>query len=317
MLNNLKLLYRIDAVKEAILASTSGLQVKSCWSDGKIKTVHISAVFNGKELNAWGADKNESIALSKSLMELAERIHLKQSPVEWINLQTMSRKSHADMVAEFDSVSHFLATSSGLAAHLSRNEAVSNSLNEIIERHTITKALFENISPSLSTVEQYVWQGPLNRHVTLSRVKLDQYGYLYGSSANASLKSALKRSSEELSALRCWSENPANLSSFMSSTFYEGPSSVQRYHLDNPPELEFLGRRGSGMVSVDIPESTFWIADIPLLPAFFQVESFCVVRSFCPMLQPLGFSKLLDGYINPLAIDLSKINPKVQYNVVA
>lgn|GEM_PF-5168190 len=318
MLNKLRLLLNSGELLNALKASCSDLQISDCWLNENMKTIHVSANYQGRRLNAWGSDKNESVALAKSLVELAERIHLRLPPKSWQNMNTGKTKSHDELLTESPILSSFSQTSSGMAAHFNRSAALNNSLNEIIERHVITKAMLQGIRARAVSNDVFLWNGPLQTHVALIRHDTGSNKFIYGTAASNTASAAIEGAKREISALIPWSQNFANIDHLLKSATANRPSEIQAYHLSHSHRISALDSRclstppdQSGITAEDI-----WFADIAPIDAF---KDLCIniTRAFSPKMQPLFFGKLSNGPINPLAIDLNQLNIQAEYNVVA
>ena len=281
-------------------------------------TVHVSASFQGNRLNAWGADTNESLALSKALVELTERIHIRTIPITWQNAFSKEALTHADVLIAWPILSAFMQTSSGMAAHFDRSEAQLNSLDEIIERHVITKAMLEGIKAQAILNDTFLWKGPLNRHVALIRYDSGHGKYVYGTAASKSVNGAIDAARREISALIPWSQNAANISHLLKSAIANRPSEIQAYHLTHSTQIGVLDPsfKNESPVSLGISSKDIWTADIRPHDSFKNLN-LKITRAFSPFMQPLFFGRLSDGPINPLSIDISRLNIQAEYNVVA
>lgn len=319
MLNRITLLLNSGDLLAAINGCCNDVQLRKCWTHNKTKTIHVSASFNGRTLNAWGADANESIALSKALVELSERIHLRIAPSFWSNAVSKEFASHLSLASKWPILNAFMGTSSGMAAHFKDNEAQQRALLEMIERHVITKAMLEGISPQRTDTDSFIWEGPLKTSVALVRHLTKEKGsYLYGTAASLSKKNALAGAERELSALIPWSENSTNIAYLLHSATANKPSEIQAYHLSQKRHIhifDVLNENGS-IISPQISLDDVWFAKIPLLKPF-EKTGIKMVRAFSPMMQPLYFGKLIDGPINPKAIDIHRLNIQADFNVVA
>lgn len=318
MLSELRLLLNSGELLDALKTSCSDLQISDCWLYGNMKTIHVSANYLGRRLNAWGSDKNESIALAKSLVELAERIHLRLLPSAWQNMGTGKTKRHDELLNESPILSSFMQTSSGMAAHFSKNKAQSNSLNEIIERHIITKAMLQGIRARAISNDVFLWNGPLDTYVALIRHDIGNSKFIYGTAASNTERAAIEAAKREISALIPWSQNTANIDHLVKTAVAYRPSEIQAYHLSKSQSFDVLdptclsgSADQSGIKTEDI-----WFADIAPIEAFKSI-GLKLTRAFSPKMQPLFFGKLSDGPINPLAIDLDQLNIQSDYNVVA
>ncbi len=318
MLNKLRLLLNSGELLGALKASCSDLQISDCWLNENMKTIHVSANYQGRRLNAWGSDKNESVALAKSLVELTERIHLRLPPQTWQNMGTGKTKNHDQLLSESPILSSFMQTSSGMAAHFSKTEAQTNSLNEIIERHVITRAMLQGIRARAISNNVFLWNGPLHTHVALIRHDTGSNKFIYGTAASKNASAAVEAAKREISALIPWSHNSANINHLIKTAVANRPSEIQAYHLSEPHKIFVLDSMSlstppdqSGIKSDDV-----WFADIAPVEAF-KILNLKLTRAFSPKMQPLFFGKLSDGPINPLAIDLDQLNIQADYNVVA
>ncbi len=318
MLSRLRLLLNSGELLDAIKYCCEDVQISGCWNHDQLKTVHISASFEGNRLNAWGADRNESIALAKSLVELVERIHIKVIPISWKNVSSGEQISDNKIQNKWPILQSFLQTSSGMAAHFNNKNAKQNALNEIIERHVITKAMLEGIKAKAIINDIFLWKGPLKRHIALIRHNTGDGKYVYGTAASESEFGGVNAAKREISALIPWSQNSANISHLLKVATPNRPSEIQAYHIEQKRQIEIFETSNAEqqIISSHITLEDVWFADIPLLKSF-EKTGIKIVRAFSPLMQPLYFGKLSDGPINPAAIDLSRLNIQAEYNVVA
>lgn len=314
MLSNLKLLYNLKELKSGVFDYFDTTSIENCWVHGDWKTVHLSASKDGKGFNSWGTSSNEVLAIGVALMELIERAHLALKPNLWTNVKTSEKASHEELSEEYESLTSFLSTSSGLAAHLNTKSAIQNSLSEIIERHVITKSALCNIGFEKIDNETFFSKGPCQQFVVIKRYRYLDQGYLYGTASSTNLADAVKSAENELAPQVAWSLNPANLDHLSTSFSLNAPSGIQFYNLNNNLDLKTCADAG---VDTDLAESNFWYSEIKPLPSFKSIKSLRVTRAFSPKLQPFYFGRLLDGPINPLAFDGYNINPSREFNIVA
>lgn len=318
MLSKLHLLMKSGDLLNAIKNYCTDVQLSASWEQNQVITIHLSTVSHGRRIHAWGSDRNESIALAKSLVELVERIHLMQAPATWQNLLSGELKTHKDLQSEWPVLSYFMATSSGMAAHFKRTESQKNSLHEIIERHVITRAMLQGVKAKAIFNDTFVWQGPLQTYVALVRHDTGNSRYVYGTAASKNMRSAIEAAKREISSTISWSRNSANINHLLKTAVANRPSEIQAFHLSESQDISVLDSTCSiltpdlsGITSKDI-----WIADITPLEAFAKL-GIKITRAFSPLMQPLYFGKLSEGPINPLAIELKKLNIQAEYNVVA
>ncbi len=316
MLSNLRLLLLTDELISCLKECVSDLRIEESWRHDEIKTINISATYSGRKISAWGSSKNEAIALSKSVMELIERIHITQEPTHWINRKNKIKIDHTEALKRFPVLNQFMNTSSGVAAHLNKKRAELTSIAEIVERHSITKAILINQSPKYIHNEIKVWNEFDGYFVALYEFKVPGYGYLYSSAASTNLKMALKKVKEEISPLKCWSKHKENIEELIRSKDTEGPLEIQRYHLNRNFDLPFLNIVKKSTPS-PFPDEDIWIAQIAPIKQFAKIRSLVITRAFCPVFQPLFFGSIQANKINPLAIKHESLNQKVDFNVIA
>lgn len=314
MLSNIKLLYCIPALKQGVFEHFDSTSIENCWVNEKRKTLHIRAMKGDKEFNSWGTSSNEVLAIGVCLMELIERANQSIKPKCWINLKTSEKASHDDLADKFSSLTSFMSTSSGLAAHLSKKHSIENSLSEIIERHVITKSSLCDFGFMKIDDNTFYSLGPLGRYIVVKRHKLFNLGYLYGTSSAKSLNTAIKSAENELAPQVAWSKNAANITHLFDSYSLDDASGIQVYNLMNDIEMK-LSQEASVDTHLDV--SDFWYSDIELLPEFKEIKNLKITRAFSPILQPFYFGRLLDGAINPLAFEGCSINPSREFNIVA
>jgi hypothetical protein len=317
MLSNIHLLLKLPTLIKAVKNTVSDFHSEICWVGDQYFTIQITALYKGHKYSAWGIDKNETLAFAKAVMELIERLHLNLTPLKWKNFETNQVVTHQEIQRLFPIVDKFCETSSGVAAHLSKSSAINGSVAEIIERHVLTKATLESISPKENSSDTYIWKGPLKHHVCLMAHKLPSKGMIFSSSAHKNLSQLIKASIKEISSMKEWCKNSYNVESLLSNYEKGRPSEIQAYFLTENPNLSFLERQNESIVSPNIEKKDIWTSEVTLLPNFKNIRSLYVTRAFSPLMQPLQFGKLLDSTINPMAIDVSNINTTVDYNVVA
>lgn len=295
------------------------MQLTTCWVNKKTKTIHVSAKYDGRNLNAWGTDTNESLALAKALVELTERIHLRTAPIAWLNASSKQTLSHAVLLSTWPILTAFMQTSSGMAAHYNEKNARKNALHEIIERHVITKAMLEGIAPRKIENDRFEWKGPFQTTVALVRHQMREQGsYLFGTAASSNFQEALAGATREISALIPWSQNAANVSHLLKTAISNRPSEIQAYHIEQKRQINILETSNSEeqILSSHITLEDVWFTDIPLLKPF-ERTGIKVVRAFSPLMQPLYFGKLAEGPINPFAVDIHHLKIQADFNVVA
>ncbi len=314
MLSNLKLLYHLDDLKSGVFDYFDKTSIENCWVHGERKTVHLRACKGDKEYNSWGTSSNEVLAIGVALVEMIERVHLSSLPRIWTNLKTLEQLNHDELAGKYSCLNSFLATSSGLAAHLDLNRSIQNSLSEIIERHVITKSTLCNLGFEKIDKDTFLTKGPLGEFVVIKRYKYLDSGYLYGTASSNFLNDAIKSAENELAPQIAWSQNPANLKDLSASFSINNASGIQFYNLSNDLDLEL---RSDARVDTNLDRSDFWYSEIEILSSFKHIKSLRVTRAFCPKLQPFYFGRLLDGPLNPEAFDGYKINPSREFNIVA
>ena len=314
MLSDLKLLYHLADLKESVFKHFDKTSIENCWVHENRKTIHIRASLGEREFNSWGTSSNEVLAIGISLMELVERAHQSLIPKVWVNCGTGKRLSHHEMLANHSSLTSFLKTSSGLAAHLDFSKSINGSLSEIIERHVITKSALCDLGFSKIDENTYHSLGPLNRHVIVKRHLLSDSSCLFGTSASISLAAAIKSAENELAPQIEWAKNPENISHLFETFSLKDASGVQVYNLKNGSDLKLSHE---AIVDSDIDAAEFWYSEIELLPSFKGIKPLKITRAFSPKLQPFYFGRLLDGPINPNAFEGFHINPSREFNIVA
>lgn len=318
MLSKIRLLAKSGYLLDALKSCCDDVQISASWHHAEVHTIHVSAKHEGKSLNAWGADKNESIALAKSLVELGERIHLKHTPNHWVNQSTGEIRTHYDLQNQWPILSNFMQTTSGMAAHFDRLEAQKNALNEMIERHVITKAMLEGIKAKAISKNTFIWQGPLETFVALIRHDTGNCRFVYGTAASKCASSAIEGAKREISALIHWSQNVANVNHLINTSVANRPSEIQAYHLSETHEISALNSSCTKAtpISTEITSNDIWMADITPHQSFLNL-GLKITRAFSPRMQPLYFGKLAEGPINQIAVDLNRLNIQAEYNVVA
>lgn len=317
MLSNLRLMYVLPDLISAVKSTVTDFRSEICWVGDCFYTIHVRGSYAGHTYSAWGADKNESVAFAKAVMELVERLHLTIAPTFWRNLGSGIQISNEKLRENYPIVDLFCETSSGVAAHLDQKMADKGAVAEIIERHVLTKATLECIGPNEICGNHMFWNGPLDHHVCLTSHSVPQSRVIFASGAHTTKAGAMKSADREISSMREWSKNPQNIHALTSSFEKNRPSEIQAYFLKNETNLAFLSQVSTSVIGSDISASDIWIADIPLLPHFREIGSLHVTRAMSPRMQPLQFGPLANYSLNPLAIDLTQVKPTVEFNVVA
>lgn len=310
-------MYVLPDLIEAVKKTVTDFYSEICWVGDSYFTIHVKGTYSGHTYSAWGVDQNESVAFAKAVMELIERLHLTVTPTSWRNLGSGRRTFHKAMREKYPIVDVFCETSSGVAAHLNRRKAEKGAVAEMIERHVLTKATLECISPNKICGDYMMWNGPLEHHVCLASHRILQNGVIFASGADMTKNGAVKSADREMSSMREWSKNPQNIKSLTSSFDKNRPSEIQAYFISNDTNLNFLNRTSNEIIGSEISTSDIWISDIPLLPHFRDIGALHVTRAMSPRMQPLQFGPLANYTLNPLAIDLAQVKPTVEFNVVA
>lgn len=183
--------------------SQNHLNMKNLTSENsEVFCFAVSGKFGDNELSGFGQSYNKDKSFLIAVMELLERFIVNQFSVEGKIKKGLFKKS------EFK---YYKVTSTnGVAVHFSRKEAISNALDELIERHIVLKALAENISPlkligltesfekqTKYPLDFYTWLGPYKRNVVVARARHKGHT-IYGFGCNKNLNKSLGKSFLEL-----------------------------------------------------------------------------------------------------------------------
>jgi hypothetical protein len=314
VLSNFFLIYRLDELKKSSFEYFEKVEMKNCWVNGPNKTIHLKAIKDGHEFDAWGSSNNEVIAIAVALMELIERVHIYEKPDYWKNLRTGERINHNKMVGLYPVLNQFMRTSSGLSSQLNEKKCIQGSIKEIIERHVITKSLLCDLGFSMHSKDTFFAHGPLGYIVAVKRYKIQNKGYIFGSGAGLSLNEAIHCAEKELSGQIVWSQNTENVNYFLNQNNINGPSLVQSSNLK-----DFSDFKISTNVSIDkeLSLNDFWFGKIKIISSFNNIPSLKITRAFSPKIQPLFFEPLLGGPLNPAALSGYSVKPSRKFNVVA
>jgi hypothetical protein len=224
-------------------------------------------------------------------------------------------------------------TSSGVSIHSNTKSAIENAIAELIERHTVLKAIAAKISPvyfrdtSLVTkdfiipknvlVEFYYWRGPLSYKVALCRIIAgDSSMYSFG--AHKDLKEALNKAFLEATGMIVYMSK----GSFKHNKFsLENQSPIERvrdYHLNHKDNdiWQLLSKKVATTQIVDshIRKRHLFYTNIKFPEYINDRGPLVCVRVVSPLLQPLFFDKWNKDLINPLAIQSTQL-PK-EYHII-
>ncbi|MBS1983547.1 MAG: YcaO-like family protein [Bdellovibrionales bacterium] len=285
---------------------------------------HLNVELWGTKLSSWGTAEDRDEAAAKCVAELVERICGSHSypilyrPVSgWFARERTLHEIRAMYPASKNWTG---STSSGVAIHSDLKSAIDAALRELVERHTILKALalriapYESSSPKILdrykipeqvTLRFLVWRGAFGLFVCACQIGVGGGAY-YAFGTASSLEVAKERAFLEGSGMVAYvphepkaddpTIHPGSLESFMK---------FHRYSKDKTT-LEFLSRVSAEIseIDVDLARDDFFYSECPA-PAFLgDTKPLVCVRVVSPKVQPLFFDNWSQELLNPAAISL-------------
>ena len=180
-------------------------------------SVAITIQYEGNFLTGYGTASTKDQASFCAVMELLERVGLISSKAK--NFRSgpfpLTKCFGVDHLKDFypEAKNWINGTSNGIAIHTNKSKAKENALSELIERHTILKALALESLPTKFLEKAkildghsipheieynfFYWKGPLDYYISLLRIqKGGKKAYSFGSSLDLSesLKKAFRES---------------------------------------------------------------------------------------------------------------------------
>lgn len=300
----------------------------------------IEFLYKGQEFTGFGIGENEDESSGKALMELLEHLCLFYSQPTFYENSKGETFDETRLKEKFPQVPHLIPeNSNGMAIHTKIEDAYTNALKELIERHTLLKALACHISPMKinadilklgdqvkipSNVELrfYAYKGPLHYHVVIceTHIKEDGPGSYFRFGASQNLDQAIKNSFYEsvipiLFSIKNKNNTPPACQ--IDPQRIESFSDFHRYS-GNTYWSDFFEKTHSKTVLPEIDsfisKESFYHTKIPL-PDFLSKlkNSFTCIRVINPFLQQLFFDDWNKEHINPLAINEKTILPKTPH----
>lgn len=319
-------------LQKSILASLKsqsgdfGLYFREITAESNLpKAVSIGTVLGSQELAGFGvADTKDKAAFCAS-MELIERLIFHRSnfteSFQQLGVLFSRSVSFDQIVTKFKLDKNvFLSnkTTSGLAVHTNKNEAIESAIDELIERHVILKSMATRVSPMREPLLEsrfldyllpkevssdfFICKGPVKRFVVIFRIQR-QGKTCYGFGSNKNLLSAKKKAFFEATPrLRVLLE--------------ENSESVQGLSLgDNFKEhfskdchwtrswLECSSALDIPSVDCHLNRSSIFIQNIELPTELKEFKNqIFVVKAMSPFMQPLFAGDWSQSKINKLAI---------------
>lgn len=275
--------------------------------------VTISATIQGSEINTWGVDESLDTASTKAVMELYERfvfLNVKR-PKSYTRLGIFG--TTVDISTYFEQGQNFISTtSSGYAAHITKNCAVNSAINELIERHVLLKAELLGIPPKQIdnnssrygsidglSADSYLWSGPLGRSIVATRFKVNSLTF-FGFGCSEKIELAVEKSFlEAIPRLYYFlNKNVKNIEDLRNENVH--------LYANLKPEASNMGKllrlaiteNGSKAPAVDtkLRNSDFYVALV-------ENEPFPVVRAISKLLQPHFLGEWSKEKINPKAFN--------------
>lgn len=284
----------------------------------------LDAVLFGTKISAWGTAENRDEAAAKCVAELVERICGSHSyPVAYRPVSgwfAKERTLHEIRSAYPDAKNWTGSTSSGVALHSDMKSAVDAALRELVERHTILKALALGVAPHESsaprildryrvpegvTLRFLLWRGAFEFFVCVCQIRVEEGAY-YSFGAGPTVEDAKERAFLEGSGMIGYiphepraedpSIYPGSLESFMR---------YHRYSRDRTT-FEFLNRVSPEISDIDVGLSRgdFFYSECPAPSFLGDIEPLVCVRVVSPKVQPLFFDSWSRELLNPAAISL-------------
>ncbi len=285
--------------------------------------IQVTIQHQGRKLSTWGAGHNKDEAALKAIMEMVERLTFLDSwSVSFRSLSWFSKYEsyHSIQKRYIGSLNWLFSTTSGLAVHTSKRNAIKNAVNELIERHVILKSLAHKISPAKIDmnalelpfsfpqsldVDAFHWKGPLGRHVVMIRMQLAT-GALYGFGCELNRDLALNKAIFESSGMMVAASLGIKKDSKTLSQHLVDQETIRQFHLQNNETTmsRLLTDHAPTPPEVDthITKRDVFFSERNL-PAFFDSSlNLKIVRAVSPLTQPLFFDHWRPQVINPVAM---------------
>lgn len=274
--------------------------------------VMCSLTFRSEEqmFVAHGQGKSKDEAAFKCLMEAIERFVVNESRVDSYSQYGSLIKWSLDskeLEVRFSNAKNWIGTSTnGVAVHTSKSKAKESAINELIERHTVLKALSQKISPlELGAGDEllkfYAWGGLLDRFIVMAKGSLNGHK-VYGFGCNTSLGTAKEKAHSEISPRLSILQRSSSADLKVMSTnrnflfhWYENSSeadSLIENAQQNMPEID-----------IEIRKNDIWIGSYTLSQELSEL-GIHVIKAVSPKMQNLFAGEWSVDKLNPMAISL-------------
>lgn len=314
------LLDRIKHASDGGVVSLHELEVPATF--GRLPhCFRLDASIDGHKFSAWGTARERDEAAAKCIAELLERICLRHSyPIIYRRAASLIPRAYtlADLQRRYPASRNWLgSTSSGVALHSKRSAAVMAGAAELVERHTVLKALAFKIPPleqdAPSVVREFaipaeiglrflLWRGALGLFVCVLQIRVrDGAYYSFGTGASPEL-AAEKAFFEGAGMIGFVPDEPVTADAVIRAGDLD---SFQRYHRysNDRSTLEFLGQTTKVLREVDAENSwkDFYYSECAVPKFLEDIRPLVCVRVVSPLLQPLFFDLWKSEYLNPAA----------------
>ncbi|MDH5580917.1 MAG: YcaO-like family protein [Bdellovibrionales bacterium] len=286
-------------------------------------TFKLSWKYDCRVVDSWGSGLNRDEAAFKAFTELLERIYFYWGTEGLYKSQGLFSKEYSltELTEKYEGAKNFISPStSGMAIHTNKSKAKENALTELIERHTVLKALVKKVNPQkleqpnflseykLPTglnISLYRWLGPFNTSVVLCEVQKGNHR-VYGLGSSPNLEEATKKAFLEVTG------NIIYLIHFKEIKEELTPKDKKynfKYHLLGIGQefSRLLGASTSSTNPIDpqINKKDIYYTQITP-PEFLQSKAdlYCF-RAICPLMQGLFTGDWQMDKLNPLAIHIS------------
>jgi hypothetical protein len=274
------------------------------------------------DVNSWGVDESNDIAVTKAIYEMVERVFLKETfPQEYIyKKHFFSKKLKVSQIEDrYEFARNYLPThTNGLALHYDKRRAFDNALNELIERHVLMKTLAENISARKifsqkienfpTEIEYYVFDTVFHKKVVIAKVDIGENGVLMGTACDSSIDKAIVSARLELYPSLVWAKGKRSY-----DDEFENENKKAAINFGRSTCWFSKGNEKKSIGPAIKKNDLFFSFPLLDLPKGLR-EKFVAARVFSPFIQQRVLGKWSNDKMNPAAIEINLFSG--EYHVV-
>jgi|GEM_PF-6340688 len=319
---------RMDLSLKAIRQSfgQASIDFRLLLFDSSVKLYCVIVSVDGAEKSICGiaVNENKNYAAYCSVMELLERVFLLNGNPGNLFALTDSflrdPKTVSDLERIFPNSKNWIPpNSNGIAIHETAPKAKGAAIEEALERHTILKAIAENIAPMKISatfvprdfqvpepysLQLFLWRGPLDHNVVIARLKAGTrciYGFGCSRDLLTASKKAFKETLPKFLLLRDSSKESVAL--FNANQHF-------KYHLTDKSKefsdfLDSSSENSKSYIDKDFRAKDLWLREINYSKSQISSLGYSVFQALSPKLQPLFSGPWVKESLNPAALSSS------------